>query len=96
MTENLDIFFSGLDATTALVEVGSRERKIKCLFDNAFYDRSVGETVLDTTQPRITCKQSDLVGVTRESRVRVQGQLFSIIQIQPEGTGLATIALAHE
>jgi hypothetical protein len=28
--------------------------------------------------------------------VGVAGQTYSIIQIQPEGTGLATVTLAHE
>jgi hypothetical protein len=96
MPENLAAFFTGLDAQTATFTVGGQPRLVQCFFDNAFFDRSVGETVLDTTQPRITCQMAALAGVARESLVEVAGQTFSIIQIQPEGTGLATVTLAHE
>lgn len=94
--ENLSVFFSGLDAQTATFIANGQPRLVQCFFDNAFFDRSVGETVLDTTQPRITCQMAALSGVERESLVEVAGKTFSIIQIQPEGTGLATVTLAHE
>lgn len=69
--ENLSVFFSGLDAQTATFTANGQPRLVQCFFDNAFFDRSVGETVLDTTQPRITCQMAALSGVARESLVEV-------------------------
>jgi hypothetical protein len=94
--EDLDPFFSGLDECEATFELEAGPKAVRCFFDNAFFDASVGETVLDTTQPRITCKAADVRGIPRETLVTVRGEKFSVLQIQPEGTGLATVTLAHE
>jgi hypothetical protein len=96
MTENLDVFFYGLDTGEAVFELASGPRSVRCYFDNSFFDASVGETVLDTTQPRITAKLADVRDIPRETICTVAASRFSVIQIQPEGTGLATVILAHE
>lgn len=96
MIENLDVFFTGLDAGDAVFSLAGEKKTVRCLFDNSFFDSSVGETVMDTTQPRITCKLSDVKNIPRETPVFVAGENYSVIQIQPEGTGLAVVALAHE
>jgi hypothetical protein len=95
--ENLDVFFSGLDKATAVFDIADGEtREVTGYFDRAWYDAAVGETVLDTTQPRFTCKQSDLAGISREMAVTINGEAFSVVEIHPEGTGLATVLLAIE
>lgn len=97
MKENLDIFFSSLDSQEVTFTLSSGARKtIRGFFDNAFFDTQIGETAMDTTQPRFTCKASDLAGIVRENGVIVAGKAYSVMQIQPEGTGLAVVALAHE
>lgn len=96
-TENLDVFFSSLDSQEVTFTLSSGIRKtIRGYFDNAFFDTQIGETAMDTTQPRFTCKATDLVGIVRENGVVIAGKNFSVVQIQPEGTGLAVVALAHE
>lgn len=66
------------------------------IFDNSFVDANIGETVLDTTAPRLTCVASDVVNVPREATVTVRGKTYSVTQIQPDGTGFAIVQLAHE
>jgi len=77
---------------------GDVEASVSCsgIFDNSFVDAAVGETALDTTAPRITCLHSDVLTVPREATVTVRGQVYSVVQIQPDGTGFALIQLAHE
>jgi hypothetical protein len=68
----------------------------KGIFDNSFVDVNIGETAMDTTAPRLTCKHSDVNGVPREAEVFVQGRRYSVVQIQPDGTGFAIVHLAFE
>lgn len=96
MIEDLSPFFDGLDASRAVFET-CPQRVVEVYFDNAFLDADIGETALmDTTAPRLTCRYADVKDIPRETYVRVNGKRYSVRQIQPEGTGLATIALAHE
>ena len=52
--------------------------------------------MLDTTQPRVTALASDAVGIPREATVTIRGKLYSVTQVQPDGTGMAIIQLAFE
>ena len=66
------------------------------IFDNSFVDANIGETVLDTTAPRLTCIADEVEDVPREATVTVRGKTYSVTQIQPDGTGFAIVQLAHE
>jgi hypothetical protein len=66
------------------------------IFDDSFIDAATGETVLDTTQPRITCKEADAEGIPREAMMTIRGKAYSVTRIQPDGTGFTIIQLAHE
>jgi len=93
----LDVFLKDFGKDEELVfewETGSKA--LKGIFDNSFVDANIGETVMDTTLPRVTCKHSDAVQVPREAIVEIDGAKYSVVQIQPDGTGFAIIHLAHE
>lgn len=77
-------------------EDGPQSKPCKGIFDDAFVDAQTGETILDTTAPRLTCIASDVAGVPREATVTVRGISYSVTQIQPDGTGFAVVTLAHE
>ena len=94
--EDLSPFFIGLDATPITLFLDSGNRVITGYFDNAFFNTQLGETILDTTQPRFTCSLSDIVGTPIQTQVSIYGNIYSIFQIQPEGTGMATVQLALE
>lgn len=80
-------FMSGDDEMTVTV---------RAIFDNSFVDANIGETVLDTTAPRLTCVASEVASVPREALCIVRGKTYSVTQIQPDGTGFAIVQLAHE
>jgi hypothetical protein len=101
MAEDLSPFFAGLDSQRVVFKAPGGDRYVLGYFDNAFTNADIGEVILDTTAPRFTCKASEVafLKVPNDYRgmvVMVAGVKFSLIQKQPEGTGLATITLAHE
>lgn len=79
-------------------ESAEGESSITCkgIFDNSFVDSNIGETIMDTTQPRVTCQHSAVVTLPREAIVTIRGKPYSVVQVQPDGTGFAIIHLAHE
>lgn len=88
--EDGDVVFEWTDNS------GPRSIACKGIFDNGFVDAQIGETALDTTIPRLTCIHSEVKDVPREATVEVRGKLYSVVQVQPDGTGFATVQLAHE
>jgi hypothetical protein len=99
--EDLSAFFSGLDVTKAVFITATGNREVPCYFDNTYTDTNIGEAVMDTTAPRITCVMEDIRFLKKPSEFRgmiviVRDVKYSVIKVDEEGTGMATIALAHE
>lgn len=93
----LDVFLKEFSEDDEIVfEWEGGTKSLKGIFDDSFVDAQTGETILDTTQPRVNCKQSDAEGIPREAMTTIRGKAYSVTQIQPDGTGFAIIQLAHE
>ena len=92
--EDLDAFFD--DEEFADIVTRTNGPPFNAIFDEGFFDPSAGEVVLDTVQPRLTCKLADLSGVARKSVLSVKGRSFSVVNIQPDGTGLAVVKLSPQ
>lgn len=97
----LDVFVKDFAEDAEIVfewEVDGMEKSKSCkgIFDKSFVDANIGETVLDTTAPRLTCIASEVAVVPREAMVSIRGKAYSVTQIQPDGTGFAIVQLAHE
>jgi hypothetical protein len=88
--EDEDVVFEWTD------DSGPRSIACKGIFDNGFVDANIGETALDTTAPRLTCLHSDVKDVPREATVTLREKEYSVLQVQPDGTGLAIVTLAIE
>lgn len=72
-------------------------RAVKGLFDNGYFDREAGETVIDTTKPQFVCPTAETVGIVRGSIVQIDGKTYSVVKPpEPDGTGVSTIRLHHE
>jgi len=96
MNEDMSIFFDGLDSVLAEFVTGNSSWYVQGYFDNGFYDTSVGDVVLDTTQPRFTCDSYKISKIQRGSSVIIKSKEYKIIQIQPDGTGTSVVLLSHE
>lgn len=73
-----------------------QSKSLKGIFDNSYTDAATGETVLDTTEPRVTALASDAMDIPREATTTIRGKLYSVTQVQPDGTGFAIIQLTQE
>lgn len=65
------------------------------IFDDPYLNAQLGEYELDTSRPRFTCKESDVIGVLRGDMVEINGRSYDVLSsAQPDGTGMAVLELA--
>lgn len=70
---------------------------VRGIFDDPYLNAQLGEYELDTTQPRLTCKESAVLGkVSRGDMVEIDGRAFDVLtEPQRDGTGMAVLMLAQ-
>lgn len=87
--EDLDAFLDPGDFATACVvhfQAGGT-RPVTGLFDDPYLDAQVGEFVMDSSQPRLLAKASDLTGIKRGDWIVVPGEGTFDIMTSPQGDG---------
>ena len=100
--ENLDAFLqldsSGGFATPAVVHFeDGRTRTISVIFDDPYLNAQLGEYEADTSEPRISGKEVDMVGISRGDEVVVAGERFDVMTSpQADGTGWALVTMARQ
>lgn len=87
-----DIFIADFGQKVVL-HTDAGDREITGIYDAAFFDSAIGETVLDTTQKRFTCKASDVTDLKREDKVTLGCGTFEVLRVEPDGTGFVTVLL---
>ena len=71
-------------------------RTINVLFDDPYLNATLGEYEADTSEPRISGKETDLVGLRRGDLVDVAGETFDVMTSpQADGTGWALVTMAR-
>lgn len=91
-TEDLTVFFNDAEFSDEITRPDGS--KFKAIFDETYFDPESGETVLDTTKPRLTCRESDVSGLARKSVVTRKSVRFSVVKVEPDGTGTAMVQLS--
>jgi hypothetical protein len=98
--DDLTPFFSTAEfakvATFTFPGTPSTTRAVKGIFDNGYFDREAGHTVIDTTKPQFTCPTAETEGVRRGGIVVIDDKTYSILVVEPDGTGVSIIRLHHE
>jgi len=96
--KNRRIFTGGKFAVEAVftIEGSAQPLTLKGVFDNAFYNATLGENNLEESTPRLTVTAEDAAGIVRETPCEIDGKKYSVIDTQPDGIGLMLITLAHE
>lgn len=96
--DNLNEFIDTDDfAVSATIVQGGVTRLVKCIFDDPYLDAQVGEYHLDSSEPRITAKESDLVGIRRGAVCTVAGKTWAVLDApKQDGTGMAVLKLSKE
>lgn len=98
--ERLDDFFQpetaggfGLPAVLRY-DVSGDEKTIIGIFDDPYLDTQLGEYIADTSAPRFTCKEIDVLDVRRGDYLIHGGKTYNIMAVpQGDGTGLAILRL---
>lgn len=93
--DDLDIF---VDDFAVEVRAETPARTFKAIFDNAYFLPEIGETSIETTQPRLTAKFEDVRDfVDGTTTVEVDGVVYDVESpVEPDGTGMAVVVLAHQ
>lgn len=97
--DDLNSFLSvdefAVTATVRLQEGGTRV--VRGIFDDPYLNAQLGEYEIDTTRPRLMCKESDVIGVTRGDLVDIDGRVYDVLtSAQPDGTGMALLEMAAQ
>jgi hypothetical protein len=95
--DDLDAFLAvdefAVKATVRLQDGGAR--MVPGIFDDPYLNAQLGEYESDTTRPRFTCKEADVIGVLRGDLVDINGRTYDVLSSpQPDGTGMALLDLA--
>lgn len=88
------IFLSDFGQDAVFTLQSGNQITVQAIFDNSFYNAQIGEIDLETTLPRLTCVESDILEVKDKDTVLVNGKNYKVLRIQPDGTGMAVVVLA--
>lgn len=95
--EDLDEFLDPDEfADVAVITLqGGDTLQVTGIYDDPYLNAELGEYDMDTSRPRFTCAEADVVGVTRGDIAVIDGQEFDILSSpQSDGTGMAILDLA--
>lgn len=84
------------DEVTITPADGGPSRAFLAIFDSSFVDAATGDMHLEANQPRLTCKQSDADALVRGDLATVKGKTYTVMQVQPDGTGMAMVLMAEQ
>jgi hypothetical protein len=97
MADDLDRVFLNTDdfgdvaVYTALPS--GQQKTINVIFDDSFKALDVATMEFATSQPQVFAKSSDVTGIKQADTVLVNGVIYTVTDIQPDGTGLTLIIL---
>lgn len=87
-TEDLTPFFDDF-----AIEVDFKGTKFQGIFENDFDVVDVGNVVVDSSSPKLLCQSVDVALVKTDDSLKINGEFFSVVSIQPDGTGVTNIIL---
>ncbi|HWL51342.1 MAG TPA: hypothetical protein VNQ90_02845 [Chthoniobacteraceae bacterium] len=89
-------FTAGRFSSVFTFKLPGGDLSLKGNFDNAFYSADLGESELESSKPRAMFRFDEVESIPRGTLAIHQGALYSVIRIEPDGTGFATVVFAHE
>ncbi len=75
---------------------GGVSRPITAIFDDPYLNTQIGEYEADASNPRLTCKESDVRDLAAKDEVQTDSTIYYLLTApQPDGTGFAVLHLAE-
>ena len=91
LTDDLAVFFADFAVDAVYKGVG-----IKVIFDNPYFERTVFGGAVESSQPKAWVKDSDITGAAHGDTITINSAAYTIIEIQPDGTGITTLILSED
>ncbi|GFM38316.1 head-tail joining protein [Desulfovibrio psychrotolerans] len=86
--------FLDIEEFAVKVQAENPARTFAAIFDNQGTLTTIGSVELETTAPTLTCRYSDVQDFARgETLCTVQGKVFDVDRVEPDGTGMAMVIL---
>lgn len=95
--ENPDDFLDPDEfATAAVIQfLDGGQRDVVGIFDDPFLNAQLGEFEMDSSRPRLLCKEPDLAGVVAGDQVEIDAVTYEVLTgPQSTGDGFAVLELA--
>lgn len=95
--ESLDDFLNEEEFATAVhvTRADGAVLTLSGIYEDQYLDAQLGEYRMDSTRPRVWCKQIDVQGVRRGDTCLVDGTLYDVLtEPQGDGAGMAMLDLA--
>ncbi len=93
LLNDLDIFFNDDEFA---IEVTYNLVTFNGIYDNAFIEDQQGQIQIETLEPQIMVKTSDVTGLTHGETMTVNSVAYKVKEIQPDGTGITRILLTRD
>lgn len=91
------IFINDFGICAEIRKSGRMRKTIKGIFDEQYTEVDVGGTVgFQDVSPRLLCKTSDLCDAQDADSVKIDGSVYFIRVMQPDGTGMTEIQLEKQ
>lgn len=93
LTSDLDVYFNEDEFA---VDVTYNAATIQGIFDDEFTSAIDGDIGVETTDPQVLVRTSDVVGALHGETMTINSVVYNIIGIQPEGTEVTLILLSKD
>ena len=96
--DDLDIFFSNSDVakTATYTPAVGTAKSVQVIFDAPFAMTSAQGIDYQSDVPVVTVKTSDLPSAGEGDTLTVDGVVYKIAEVQPDGTGISRIILSKD
>ncbi|MFA7658776.1 MAG: hypothetical protein WCY19_05025 [Candidatus Gastranaerophilaceae bacterium] len=67
--------------------------QLKGIFDNSYVDRNLGNMIIPTESPMLTCVSADIITVKKNNAVLINSDNYNISNIRPPSDGMSILEL---
>ncbi len=95
---NAELFNGTFDEEGVFTPSGGSPRIIPVIFDNEYQAAQYreAEAGIESSGPKVTCRESDVVGVAHGDILVIRGNTWYVLEVRPDGTGLVTLILSQD
>jgi hypothetical protein len=96
LTEEISEFFDAGDHATAVTFTpsGGSATTVNAIFQNEYLGIEGGTVDVEGSSPVVFVRSSDVTGVAHSDAFTIDGTGYSVVGIQPDGTGVTQLILA--